>query len=165
MHLHADGASARADVLAILAGAEHEILVESYSWSEDDFTDAVADVLARKVGEGVTVNGLVDAIGSRTTAGNGLERLARQGVPTATFLAPNPLKGRFQINFRNHRKLLVVDGTRAVTGGRNMGGEYFESGDALDPCQPCVLLAASLGLADQVFQAGVAPTPAVGGTA
>jgi cardiolipin synthase len=50
------------------------------------------------------------------------------GIPCAQFLAPNYFRARFQINFRNHRKLLIVDGETAITGGRNFSGEYFDDG-------------------------------------
>lgn len=124
--LHPDPSAARRDVLDLLRNAKHEIFLETYIWDRDEFTREVGDILAQKSKEGVDVRVLLDAIGVRNSA----KRLTHLKVPNAQFLSPNPLKGRFQINFRNHRKLLVVDSEIAITGGRNFGARYYDEGES-----------------------------------
>lgn len=128
--LHPNPDTARNDILERLRNAKREIFLETYIWTRDEFTREVGDILARKFKDGVDVRVLLDAIGVRTTRGNSAARLTELGVPNAQFLAPNPLKGRFQINFRNHRKLLVIDSEVAITGGRNYGARYFDESES-----------------------------------
>jgi cardiolipin synthase A/B len=127
--LHADGPAARAACLELLRSAEVEILLETYSWEDDAFTREVVQVLAEKLAAGVDVRVLIDGIGARRFFDRNLRGLIRAGIPFERFLEPNPLKGRFQINFRNHRKILAVDGKRAIVGGRNCVLDYYETGD------------------------------------
>src|SRR5690606_22591453 len=73
--LHENGASARLDVMELLRGAEREILLETYIWEEDEFTDEIVAVLEEKSASGVAVRVLVDAIGSYRLFGDRLGRL------------------------------------------------------------------------------------------
>ncbi len=126
--LHPDGKTARSELLDGLRSAQREILIETYIWTEDDLTQEVIAILAERTRSGVKVFVLVDGIGSRLTRGEALEQLRDAGIRCESFLAPSIFKGRFQVNFRNHRKLAVIDGTSAFTGGRNFGADYFDDG-------------------------------------
>ncbi|MEZ5977913.1 MAG: phospholipase D-like domain-containing protein [Planctomycetota bacterium] len=126
--VHENGASARRDVIELLRGAEREVLLETYIWEDDALTREIVEILSEKVALGVAVRVLVDAVGSYRMFGDRLGALRERGIPCAEFLAPNPLKGRFQFNSRNHRKLLVVDREVAFLGGRNFSEEYFDDG-------------------------------------
>jgi cardiolipin synthase len=126
--LHRDGADARRDVFELVRSAQRTLWIESYIFERDEFTDELCELLAERLAAGVDVRVLVDAIGSRRFLWRNLATLRRLGIPHERFLAPNPLKGRFQINARNHRKLLVVDGERAFLGGRNFAAPYFDDG-------------------------------------
>ncbi len=117
-------------MLETLEGAEREILVQTFILGSGEVLEALLDVVARKSREGVDVRLLFDPIGTVPLPDEVPRRLGESGVRVATFLKPNPLKGRFQVNFRNHRKLVVVDGAVAFLGGRNWADEYFERGDA-----------------------------------
>lgn len=132
VRLHPSAAEARAGYLEAIRSARREILLETYLWTEDAFTRELRDALAERRAAGVDVRVLVDAIGSRATRGRCFEQLDRAGIPNRPYLPPSPLKGRFQINFRNHRKLLVTDGALAITGGRNCGQAYFDDAEVRD---------------------------------
>jgi cardiolipin synthase len=68
---------------------------------------------------------LFDAMGSYALSNRALAPLVAAGGKASTFLSLNPLRRRFQINLRNHRKITVVDGATAFIGGLNVGDEYF----------------------------------------
>jgi cardiolipin synthase len=83
------------------------------------------DALTRKAAAGVEVRLLFDAVGSRRLQRRALRPLLAAGGKVHAFLPLNPLRRRFQINLRDHRKILVIDGKVAFTGGLNIGDEYL----------------------------------------
>jgi cardiolipin synthase len=85
----------------------------------------VLDLLTQKAKEGVEVRFLYDAMGGLHLRRKALEPLERAGGQVSVFLPLNPLRSHVQINLRNHRKIAVVDGRVAFTGGMNIGDEYL----------------------------------------
>jgi cardiolipin synthase len=83
------------------------------------------DLLAAKARAGVEVRMLYDALGSLRLPTRLLRPLHQAGGATQPFLPLSLLRRRFQVNLRNHRKILVVDGAIAFTGGLNVGDEYL----------------------------------------
>jgi cardiolipin synthase len=83
------------------------------------------DALVQKACEGVQVRLLYDAMGSYRLHRWRLWRLRHAGGKYCVFLPLSPWRRRIQINMRNHRKILVVDGRVAFTGGLNIGDEYL----------------------------------------
>ena len=81
--------------------------------------------LTEKARAGVQVRLLYDAMGSHRLRRQSLEALWQAGGKTSVFLPLNPLRRRIQINMRNHRKILIVDGVVGFTGGLNIGDEYL----------------------------------------
>jgi cardiolipin synthase A/B len=81
--------------------------------------------LTQKAKDGVQVRLLYDAMGSIRLRPKMLESLLKVGGKCSEFLPLNLLRRRLQINMRNHRKILVVDGQVAFTGGLNIGDEYI----------------------------------------
>ncbi len=123
--LHADGAAAWRALLALIGSARSTLDVGLFILADDAHGAAVMDALAERASAGVRVRLLIDGIGSLRIARSRLAALRAAGVATAWFipLLHRPLRGR--TNLRNHRKLVVADGTRAWTGGRNVADEYF----------------------------------------
>ncbi|SDM24136.1 cardiolipin synthase [Oryzisolibacter propanilivorax] len=123
--LHQGGAEALAGLLATIDAAQHQLDVGTYVFAHDDVGRQVARALLQAVRRGVAVRLLVDAVGSLTTPWGLLRGLAREGVQVRRFmpLLHNPLRGHS--NLRNHRKLVVADGARLWSGGRNLACEYF----------------------------------------
>lgn len=117
-------------MLAAVDGARREVLVQTFILGSGEVLEKLLDAVIRKSREGVAVRLLFDPIGTMPLPSEVPERLRDCDVEFGTFLNPNPLKGRFQVNFRNHRKLLIVDGEVAFLGGRNWADEFFERGDS-----------------------------------
>lgn len=107
-----------------MEAARHEICVQYYIVRDDRTGRAFADILKRKAREGVRVHFLYDAVGSGSLGRDFLRDLRAAGVRAFPFLPFSILRRRIQVNFRNHRKLVVVDRRVGYTGGFNVGREY-----------------------------------------
>ncbi|HKK09165.1 MAG TPA: cardiolipin synthase [Gemmatimonadota bacterium] len=109
--------------------AERTVHLQTFIYAADDSGRALRELLARRAGEGVTVRLLYDRFGSaRAHVTRFLEPARRAGVQVRSISQANPLKGRFQINLRNHRKVAVVDGRVGFVGGINVS-DRNTSGD------------------------------------
>jgi cardiolipin synthase A/B len=116
----AGGDEAYPRMLAAIDGATRSIGLSSYIFDNDPTGRIFAEALARAVNRGVAVRVLVDGIGSRYTYPPITGVLAARGVRAERFL---PTTAPFYFpyaNLRNHRKILVVDGTIGFTGGLNI---------------------------------------------
>jgi cardiolipin synthase len=125
LELIADADEALDRQLAAIRAARREVLLQTYVLKPGMVLDRLAAALREAVAGGARVRVLIDPIGSQELPNADWERFGGEGIRTATFLTPNPLKGRFQVNFRNHRKSLLVDRELAFTGGRNWADEYY----------------------------------------
>lgn len=109
---------------AALAAARRSIWAESYIIKKDETGQRFLDLLVQKAREGVEVRLLYDAVGSLGIDARRLQALQAAGGRAAAFLPVNPLRKRWAVQLRNHRKLIVVDGEVGFTGGMNIGNEY-----------------------------------------
>ena len=117
------GDAAYPQMLAAIRGAKHGVAMSSYIFRNDAAGKEFADALIEAAARGVTVRVLLDSVGTGYLYPQIYYRLTRGGVRTARFLHTwLPWRMPF-INMRNHRKLLVVDGALAFTGGINIGAE------------------------------------------
>ena len=127
--LMADGAAARARMLADMDAARVEINVLYYIWLADRTGSEVAEALMRAARRGVTCRAMVDGLGSRALIRSPLWRRMREaGVRLAVALpVNNPLKIILtsRIDLRNHRKITVIDGRIAYAGSQNCADEAF----------------------------------------
>jgi cardiolipin synthase len=106
--------------------AENYILCQSYIIRDDGAGRRLCRVLQDKARAGVSVYLLYDEIGSRPFPHSRLhQQLLMTGVQVSHFNTTQGRRNRFQLNFRNHRKVLVVDGKQAWIGGHNVGDEYL----------------------------------------
>ena len=121
-----DGPETHTAMLDAIASAEHHVHLETYIIADDEIGRRFADALVRKARQGVTVRLLFDSIGSRGNDPEFFARLEEQGVQIREFNPPNPVEDRnpFDIPTRDHRKLLIVDGRVAYTGGINIDRNY-----------------------------------------
>lgn len=110
--------------LAIESARKH-VHLEYYIFADDETGRAVADLLVRKAAEGVEVRLLLDALGSWRLSRAFVKSLQDKGVKVAFFLPWGLAQRRLQFNFRNHRKLAIIDGTLAMTGSKNIADEYL----------------------------------------
>ncbi|HEY6511492.1 MAG TPA: phospholipase D-like domain-containing protein [Burkholderiaceae bacterium] len=126
-----DGPATFAAMKAAIARARSRVLLESYIVDEGVLAEELALLLSGKVAQGVQVALVYDGVGSMGTDPSYFERLAKAGVAVCKFNPVNPLErpGYWGINHRDHRKVLVVDGDVAFTGGINISRVY-SSGSA-----------------------------------
>src|SRR5699024_10083689 len=85
----------------------------------------IADILIKKAKEGVEVRLLYDDMGSRRLSRRYINRLREAGILLGAFFPPKIPKINMKINFRNHRKLAIIDGKIGYIGGFNIGDEYM----------------------------------------
>jgi len=122
-----DGDQTFPAMFAAIHAARHYLLLEYYIF--EDVTsngEQLADLLVSKAQSGVQVDVIYDGIGSIGTAATFVDRLRTAGVQLVQFNPPNPLKGgrHFSINDRDHRKMLIADGTLVIVGGVNLSTTY-----------------------------------------
>ena len=120
-----DGPPAFEAMLEAIRGARHHIHVEFFIFHADIIGTQFLMALTEKAHQGVEVRLLYDAMGSHNLSRRSLDALRAAGGKTSVFLPINLLRRRFQVNMRNHRKILVVDGEIAFVGGLNVGDEYL----------------------------------------
>lgn len=108
------------EMLAAIDGAERSIALVTYIFSNDRTGRRFRDALRAAVQRGVEVRVLIDAVGDRYSWPSMIRSLRRRGVPTASFLRTRWPWRMPYANLRNHRKLLVIDGRVAFTGGMNI---------------------------------------------
>lgn len=108
-----------------LRRAEHFIHMEYYIIKNDVLFHQIRDILMEKAAQGVEVRVLFDAMGCRSVKQRFWKELREKGIKTAEFFPA--LFGRLQlrINYRNHRKIVVIDNRVAYVGGFNIGKEYI----------------------------------------
>ncbi|MGP8288961.1 cardiolipin synthase [Vreelandella zhanjiangensis] len=105
--------------------AEHYLLLQFFIVRDDALGRRLQKHLVDAARRGVRVYFLYDEIGSRKLGEGYLKDLSIEGVEVSAFRSSRGLKHRFQLNFRNHRKVAVVDGKRGWLGGFNVGIEYL----------------------------------------
>jgi cardiolipin synthase len=126
VELLVDGVATFDSIQAGLESAGAYILFQFYIIRDDELGRRLGRILADKARAGVRVFLLYDEIGSRNFHRTRLcRRLKMTGVQVAPFNTTQGRRNRFQLNFRNHRKIVVVDGEAAWIGGHNVGVEYL----------------------------------------
>ena len=120
-----EGHSAMEGIRQAIRSARHHIHMEFFIFQPDETGRSMLELLAEKAREGVEVRLLYDAMGSRRLHRRILRPLIAAGGKCHEFLPLNILRRRIQVNMRDHRKITVVDGRVAFTGGLNIGDEYL----------------------------------------
>lgn len=121
-----DGPETFAAIREAVAAARHHIHVETFIYDDDELGHEFATLLIAKRREGVAVRVLYDSVGSMETDPAFFENLRRADVEVREFRPMNPAKTPlvWKIQNRDHRKIIVVDGRVAFTGGINISGTY-----------------------------------------
>jgi len=123
-----DGEATFDSILAGISAAEDYVLVQFYIVHDDGLGRRLKDAMIERARAGVDVYFLYDEIGTDISRDYKSE-LEAAGVHYSHFNTTQGRQNRFQLNFRNHRKIVVVDGRTAWIGGHNVGDEYL----GLDP--------------------------------
>ena len=119
-----DGAETFPALFDAIERAEHYLLVQFFIVREDRLGHELLRRLAVKARAGVRVFFLFDEVGCHSLPRDFFTELRTAGARVEPFRTTRGRGNRFQLNFRNHRKLLVADGRLALTGGLNVGLEY-----------------------------------------
>jgi cardiolipin synthase A/B len=119
------GERAYAELMQQIEGAERSIDLMVFILARDEVGRAVVQALARRARAGVKVRLLLDALGSFPTRGGFLGELRAAGAEIARFMPMLPVQSRWSANLRNHRKIALFDGERAIVGGHNIAQEYM----------------------------------------
>jgi cardiolipin synthase A/B len=129
-----DGPETYRAMLDAIAAAEHHVHLETYIFTDDEVGRQFADALSAKAREGVQVRVIYDSVGSRSAEDDFFADLAGAGVSLHEFNPLDPLEDdgapATDMDTRNHRKLMVVDGAVAFTGGLNIDAVYARSSRA-----------------------------------
>ena len=123
--MYSDGKEFFDALLKSLSKAKKSINIEFYIFKNDDIGTKILDILEEKAKNGVEVRLLYDSVGSRLLNRNVLKKLRAVGGKTGEFF-PSWLKFiNINMNFRNHRKIVVIDNKVGFVGGFNVGDEYL----------------------------------------
>lgn len=120
-----DGEAIFASIFEAIRGARDYVLAQFYIVNDDRIGREFRDLLVERARSGLRIYFLYDEIGCYALPGEYLDTLREAGVHVHAFLSTRGPNNRFQINFRNHRKIVVVDGEVAWVGGANVGDEYM----------------------------------------
>ncbi len=124
-----DGAATYDAMIHAIESSDSYVLVQFYIVRDDSVGRRLRDALIEKARQGVRVLFLYDEIGSIKLPSHYLNTMRDAGIAVSGFKTTKGRTNRFQINFRNHRKLLVVDGQSGFIGGHNLGKEYLNYRD------------------------------------
>lgn len=124
-----DGPATMRAMMEAAKNAKSSINLETYIFDHDEIGAQFAEILMQKRAEGVTVNIIVDGVGTLATPKEFFERLQQAGINVLVFNPVNPTKrpGKWALNNRDHRKIMIVDGKVAFTGGINISSTYANS--------------------------------------
>jgi len=124
LHLLEDGREAYPAMLEAISKARHSVLLETYILRDDRTGRKFQEALIERARAGVPVRLIFDAIGSLYLPNSFIQHLRNAGVQILEYHPVAPWRPRWAWGRRNHRKILVVDGKTAFTGGLNIADEY-----------------------------------------
>ncbi len=120
-------------ILAGIAAAREYAIVQFYMFHDDGLGRRMQQAMIERAKAGVRVYMLYDEVGSGGLPKRYVEELRGAGVEVSSFKPTQGKGNRFQLNFRNHRKIVVVDGVTGWVGGHNVGDEYLGLDPAFSP--------------------------------
>ncbi|HLV69842.1 MAG TPA: cardiolipin synthase [Xanthomarina sp.] len=115
------------DVLEGIAHAKKHIHIEYYIFEDDNIGVQIIDLLLKKVAEGVVVRFIYDDFGSRSIRNKQVKRLREGGVKVFPFYKIKLIAFANRINYRNHRKIIIIDGHTSFVGGINVSDRYINT--------------------------------------
>jgi cardiolipin synthase A/B len=113
------------EIKRALIAAKDFIHMEYYIFRDDRLGTEIIDILIEKAQAGVEVRLMYDAVGSITLSGTTIKRMKESGIKVQPFLSLKNSIYNQKFNFRNHRKIIVIDGKAGFVGGLNIGVEYL----------------------------------------
>ena len=125
VELLVDGDQTFDSIVQGIDAAQDYILFQFFIIKADEIGNLCKDHLVAKAKQGVKVYFLYDEIGSHALPAAYKNELRQAGAEVYNFHTRKGIRNHFQINFRNHRKVVIVDGKAAWIGGHNVGDEYL----------------------------------------
>lgn len=121
-----DGPATYQVMFAAIRKAKNHIHLETYIFEDDEVGNRFADALIEKQAQGVPVRVIYDSVGTINVPQTFFQRLTDGGIKILEFNPVNPLTAKkgWDVNRRDHRKLLIVDGQTAFLGGINISSVY-----------------------------------------
>ncbi|HMK17745.1 MAG TPA: cardiolipin synthase [Chitinophagaceae bacterium] len=116
------------EVMEALGNAKHHIHIEYYIYEWDEIGEQVAELLIQKANEGVKVRFIYDDFGSPNIKKKTEERMRKAGIEIYPFQKVHFYLLANRLNYRNHRKIIVIDGQIGFTGGINVSDKYINNG-------------------------------------
>jgi cardiolipin synthase len=120
-----NGEDTFAAIFAAIREAKKYILIQSFIVEDDKLGNELRGLLEQRSRAGIRIYFIYDEIGSHKIGRRYVRSLRESGVEIHDFHSTQGPSNRFQINFRNHRKIIVVDGRVGFVGGHNIGDEYL----------------------------------------
>lgn len=113
------------DLINSIKNAKHHIHIEYYTYENDEIGNTLGKVLMEKAAEGVEVRFIYDDVGSMNIRKDFVEQLRKAGVQAYPFYEIKLIYLANRLNYRNHRKIVVIDGKTGYIGGINVGDSYI----------------------------------------
>lgn len=130
LQLLENGENAYPAMLAAIRGSSHSVNLSTYIFDGDSTGRLFVAALTEAADRGVQVRVIIDSLGEKYSRPTVARLLKSSRVKVAHFL---PLRQGGYVNLRNHRKLLVIDGTTGFTGGMNIGDRHLTNRSGLPP--------------------------------
>lgn len=121
-----DGADFIISLLREISHAKQHIHLEYYIFMDDATGHIIADALIEKAAQGVKIRVIVDDLGCWKTHKHFFDRLEKHNIEVVKFLPVKTLPIQSRINYRNHRKLTIIDGKTGFIGGMNIADRYIK---------------------------------------
>ena len=131
VELFTNGYSFFLSLIADIGRARHHIHVDVYIFEDDALGRLVRDVLIDKARQGVEVRVIYDDVGSWSTDSEFFEQMRDAGVEVSPFLPVRFPQFAGKVNYRNHRKIFVIDGEVGYVGGYNIATRYVKGRDGM----------------------------------
>ncbi|NND05335.1 MAG: cardiolipin synthase [Saprospiraceae bacterium] len=126
-----DGEQTFRAIFEALEQAQNFIHIQYYIFENGELADKFAEVCKKKVRENVEVRMIYDGVGSRHLSNSYIQDLARNGIEIHGFMPLHIWATTKWINYRNHRKIVVVDGKIGFVGGVNVADKYIKGDPVL----------------------------------
>lgn len=123
--IYTDGNEKFDALIEAIDEARHSIHIQYYIIRNDILFDRILKHLTKKVEEGVEVRILFDGMGGRSVSAKKWREVKNLGIQVGEFFPPLLRRLHLRINYRNHRKIVVIDGRVGFVGGFNVGKEYI----------------------------------------
>jgi cardiolipin synthase len=128
-----DGVETFEAIFKAIRNAKHHIHLEYYIFSDDKIGNRLKDLLIEKSNQGVEVRIIIDDVGSWSLSEKFISELKMNEIEIYSFMEVRFPRLTSKMNFRNHRKIVIVDGEIGFTGGLNIADRYIEGVKKLGP--------------------------------